>query len=194
MSNVKNITSKILKDAEAGKENILAAAEEEKNKILSKKASAANEIAQEILQKAEADAKSKKERVISSAKLKVRNNKLAAKQEIIEEVFEKSINKLTELSKEQFLNFVKNSILSMNLTGKQTLILNETGLKFVDDSFIDELNKEAKATIALSKTAGNFKGGFILENNGIEINSTYEALVSSLRDELEFEVAKVLFN
>ena len=194
MSNVKNITSKILKDAEAGKENILAAAEEEKNKILSKKASAANEIAQEILQKAEADAKSKKERVISSAKLKVRNNKLAAKQEIIDEVFEKSINKHTELSKEQFLNFVKNSILSMNLTGKQTLILNETGLKFVDDSFIDELNKEAKATIALSKTAGNFKGGFILENNGIEINSTYEALVSSLRDELEFEVAKVLFN
>lgn len=194
MSNVKNITSKILKDAEAGKENILAAAEEEKNKILSKKASAANEISQEILQKAEADAKSKKERVISSAKLKVRNNKLAAKQEIIDEVFEKSINKLTELSKEQFLNFVKNSILSMNLTGKQTLILNETGLKFVDDSFIDELNKEAKATIALSKTAGNFKGGFILENNGIEINSTYEALVSSLRDELEFEVAKVLFN
>lgn len=194
MSNVKNITSKILKDAEAGKENILAAAEEEKNKILSKKASAANEIAQEILQKAEADAKSKKERVISSAKLKVRNNKLAAKQEIIDEVFEKSINKLTELSKQQFLNFVKNSILSMNLTGKQTLILNETGLKFVDDSFIDELNKEAKATIALSKTTGNFKGGFILENNGIEINSTYEALVSSLRDELEFEVAKVLFN
>lgn len=194
MSNVKNVTSKILKDAEAGKENILAAAEEEKNKILSKKASAANEIAQEILQKAEADAKSKKERVISSAKLKVRNNKLAAKQEIIDEVFEKSINKLTELSKEQFLNFVKNSILSMNLTGKQTLILNETGLKFVDDSFIEELNKEAKATIALSKIAGNFKGGFILENNGIEINSTYEALVSSLRDELEFEVAKVLFN
>ena len=194
MSNVKNITSKILKDAEAGKENILAAADKEKNKILSKKASAANEIAQEILQKAEADAKSKKERVISSAKLKVRNNKLAAKQEIIDEVFEKSINKLTELSKEQFLNFVKNSILSMNLTGKQTLILNETGLKFVDDSFINELNKEAKATIALSKTAGNFKGGFILENNGIEINSTYEALVSSLRDELEFEVAKVLFN
>ena len=148
----------------------------------------------EILEKAEVEAKSKKERVISSAKLKVRNNKLAAKQEIIDEVFEKSINKLTELSKEQFLNFVKNSILSMNLTGKQTLILNETGLKFVDDSFIDELNKEAKATIALSKTAGNFKGGFILENNGIEINSTYEALVSSLRDELEFEVAKVLFN
>ena len=150
--------------------------------------------AKEILDKAEVEAKSKKERVISSAKLKVRNNKLAAKQEIIDEVFEKSIDKLTKLSKEEFLNFVKNTISSMNLTGKQTLILNETGLKFVDATFIEELNKKVNAEITLSETAGNFKGGFILENNGIEINSTYEALVSSLRDELEFEVAKVLFS
>ena len=55
-------------------------------------------------------AKSKKERVISSAKLKVRNNKLAAKQEIINEVFEKSIDKLTTLSKEEFLSFLENTI------------------------------------------------------------------------------------
>ena len=194
MSNVKNMTSKILKDAEARKGNILATAEEEKNKILSKKVSSANEIAQEILEKAEVEAKSKKERVISSAKLKVRNNKLAAKQEIIDEVFEKSIDKLTKLSKEDFLTFVKNTISSMNLSGKQTLILNEEGLKFVDAAFIDELNKNVDAQITLGETAGNFKGGFILENNGIEINSTYEALVSSLRDEVEFEVAKGLFN
>lgn len=194
MSNIKNITSKILKDAEARKENILAAAEEEKSKILSKKVSSANEIAQEILDKAEVEAKSKKERVISSAKLKVRNNKLAAKQEIINEVFEKSIDELRKLSKEDFLNFVKNTISSMNLSGKQNLILNEEGLKFVDAAFIEELNKKVDAQIILSETPGSFKGGFILENNGIQINSTYEALVSSLRDELEFEVAKVLFN
>lgn len=194
MSNIKNITSKILKDAEARKENILAAAEEEKSKVLSKKVSSANEIAKEILEKAEVEAKSKKERVISSAKLKVRNNKLAAKQEIINEVFEKSIDKLTTLSKEEFLSFLENTISSMNLTGRQTLILNKEGLKFVDSVFIDKLNKKINAEITLSETAGNFKGGFILENNGIEINSTYEALVSSLRDELEFEVAKVLFN
>lgn len=194
MSNIKNITSKILKDAEAGKENILAAAEEEKSKVLSKKVSSANEIAKEILEKAEVEAKSKKERVISSAKLKVRNNKLAAKQEIINEVFEKSIDKLTTLSKKEFLSFLENTISSMNLTGKQTLVLNKEGLKIVDSAFIDKLNKKINAEITLSETAGNFKGGFILENNGIEINSTYEALVSSLRDELEFEVAKVLFN
>lgn len=194
MSNVNNITSKILKDAEVRKDNILAAAEEEKNKILSKKVNSANEIEKEILDKAETEAKSKKERVVSGAKLKVRNDKLAAKQEIIDEVFESSIEKLTALSKEEFLGFVRDTILSMDFSGKQTLVLNKQGLEFVDQKFVDELNSKVKAEIILSETAGSFKGGFILKNNGIEINNTYEALVSSLRDELEFEVAKVLFN
>lgn len=194
MSNVNNITSKILKDAEVRKDNILAAAEEEKNKILSKKVNSASEIEKEILDKAEIEAKSKKERVISSAKLKVRNDKLAAKQQVIDEIFKSSIEKLVALSKEEFLGFVKDRILSMDIGGKQTLVLNKQGLEFVDQNFIKELNGKIKAEITLSETVGNFKGGFILENNGIEINNTYEALVSSLRDELEFEVAKVLFN
>lgn len=194
MSNVNNITSKILKDAEVRKDNILAAAEEEKNKILSKKVNSANEVEKEILDKAEIEAKSKKERVISSAKLKVRNDKLAAKQQVINEIFESSIDKLVTLSKEEFLGFVRDRILSMDLSGKQTLVLNKDGLKFIDQSFIEDLNGKIKAEIILSETVGNFKGGFVLKNNGIEINNTYEALVSSLRDELEFEVAKVLFN
>lgn len=194
MSNVNNITSKILKDAEVRKDNILAVAEEEKNNILSKKVNSANEVEKEILDKAEIEAKSKKERVISSAKLKVRNDKLAAKQQVINEIFESSIDKLVALSKEEFLGFVRDRILSMDLSGKQTLVLNKDGLKFIDQSFIKELNGKIKAEIILSETVGNFKGGFVLKNNGIEINNTYEALVSSLRDELEFEVAKVLFN
>ncbi|MCF0126958.1 MAG: glycogen/starch synthase, partial [Pseudobutyrivibrio sp.] len=63
-----------------------------------------------------------------------------------------------------------------------------------DDAFLTELNSKIKGELVLSKTIGDFKGGFVLESNGIEINNTYEALVSSLRDDLEFEVAKVLFN
>ena len=199
MSNVKNITSKILKDAEAGKENILAAAEEEKNKILSKKASSANEIAQEILEKAEIEAKSKKERVISGAKLKARNEKLAAKQEVIEEVFSKSVETLCKLNDREFVKFIKDSILSLNIDGDETLILNEDGNKIVSKEVVAEINAELKAKglkgeIKISETIGSFRGGFILEKGGVEINNTFESLVDSLKDQLEFEVAKVLFN
>ena len=51
-----------------------------------------------------------------------------------------------------------------------------------------------KANISLSNETGNFKGGFVLEKDGIEINNTFEALVNSLRDDLSLEVARVLFS
>ena len=199
MSNVKNITSKILKDAEVERDSILAAAEEEKNKIISKRVNNAKELEKEILAKAKLEANSKKERIISSAKLKVRNDKLAEKQSVMNGVFEEAINRLCSISTEEFESFIKRSILSMDIEGDENLILNEEGLKIIGLEFMDELNKALKdkglkGEVRLLKKEGNFKGGFLLDKNGIEINSTYEALIESLRDELEFEVAKVLFN
>lgn len=196
---VNNITSKILRDAEGRKESILATAEEEKNKILSKKVASAKELEKEILEKAEIEAKSKKERVISGAKLKARNEKLAAKQEVIEEVFSKSVETLCKLNDREFVKFIKDSILLLNIDGDETLILNENGNKIVSKEVVAEINAELKAKglkgeIKISETIGSFRGGFILEKGGVEINNTFESLVDSLKDQLEFEVAKVLFN
>ncbi len=196
MSNLNNITSKILRDAEVERDNILALAEEEKNKILAKRTKNAEETKFEVLEKAKVEATSKKERIVSSAKLQVRNDKLTAKQTIIDEVFVKSVEALENLSDEEFITFLKTSIASMNLEGEYNLILNKKGLSLVDNKMVEEINStiESKAKINISEYIRDFKGGFILESNGIEINYTYEALVSSQRDELEFEVAKVLFN
>lgn len=196
MADINNITSKILRDAEERKEAILAEANKEKDKILSKKIAKAKELEKEIIKTAEAEAKRRKEKAISSATLKVRNDKLAAKQEVIAKVFEESIEKLSSIKGDDFLRYIRNSILSLGEIGEQRLILNKEGLEQVDLTFIYELNQALgeKGNIKLSSEVGNFKGGFILESNGIEINNTYEALVNSLRDELEYEVAEVLFN
>lgn len=199
MSNLSNITSKILKDAQEKSENIISTANAEKDSIILKKVNSAKELAAEISKKAEIEAKSRKERIVSAANLKVRNNKLSAKQEIIGDVFKESIDRLCSISKEEFKKFVCDSILSIEVDGDENLILNEVGIKIIDETFIKELNSKLNAkgingNIKLSSKIGEFKGGFILEKNGIEINNTYEALVNSLRDELEFEVAGVLFN
>ena len=191
---VNNITSKILRDAEGRKESILAAAEEEKNKILSKKVASAKELETEILEKAEIEAKSKRERVISGAKLKARNEKLAAKQEVIEEVFSKSVEKLCKLNDREFVKFIKDSILSLDIDGDESLILNNDGQKIVSKEVVEQINTELKAKGLKGETVGSFRGGFVLEKGGVEVNNTFEALVDSLKDELEFEVAQVLFN
>ena len=86
------------------------------------------------------------------------------------------------------------SILNSDITGEQKIILNNNGKKIIDESLLSEINKElgSKASVILSKETRNFKGGFILEKDGIEINNTFEALVNSLKDDLSQEVARVL--
>lgn len=196
MSNLNNLTSKILKDAEDKKAVILSDAEGEKNKILSKKAGEASVEEKTILERAEREAASRKERIISGAELHARNEKLEAKQKVIKEVFETSVKELSNCSADDLKGFVKEVILNTKIEGTQNLILNEAGKKVIDEAFVAEINESlgAKATIKLSDETGKFEGGFILEQNGIEINNTFEALVSSLKDDLSLEVARVLFS
>ena len=196
MSNIKNLTSKIIEDAKDEKEVILSEAEKEKNKILNKKQEEAREAEKVIIEKAEIEAISRKERIISSAKLEARNEKLKAKQEVISEIFEKSIENLCNISAEEFKEFVRLAILNGNIWGEQKIILNAAGKKIIDSKFLSEINEErkSKAIVTLSEETRNIKGGFILEKDGIEINNTFEALVNSLKDDLNREVASVLFN
>lgn len=196
MSNLSNLTSKILKDAEDKKAAILSDAENEKNKILSKKQEEAGVVEKTMLEKAEREAASRKDRIISGAELHARNEKLEAKQKVIKEVFETSVKELSNCSSEDLKGFVKEVILNTEIEGEQNLILNSDGKKVIDEAFVAEINKELgkKAVIKLSDETREFEGGFILEKDGIEINNTFEALVNSLKDDLSLEVARVLFS
>lgn len=199
MANVSNLTSKILKDAEERKEKILAAANEEKAEIISKKNKEAKALEAEMIEKATREAQTRKERVISGAELQARNQKLEAKQTVIDEVFKMSVDSLCALDDSALKTFVKDSILALGVAGDEKLILNDAGKKVIDATLMQEINSALvaegkKGELTISEVTGNFLGGFILEKDGIEINNTFEALVSSLREELEFEVAKELFN
>lgn len=199
MANVSNLTSKILKDAEERKENILAAANKERAEILEKKNREAQKLEAEMIEKATREAQTRKERVISGAELQARNKKLEAKQEVIQEVFKMSVEALCALEDSAYKTFIKDSILALGIAGDEKLILNDAGKKLVDATLLREINealkaKGSKGELTVSDASGSFMGGFILEKDGIEINNTFEALVSSLKEELEFEVAKELFN
>lgn len=199
MNNIKNLTSKITSDAEAKRESILAKANEEKDKILDKKEVEARKLEAEMIAKAEMEAKTRKERIISGAELKVRNEKLEAKQEVISSVFNMSIDSLSKMSDKEIKDFIMNTILNSQIAGDEVVIINEKEKGIITEDFIKEVNTNLSnngriGKLTLAKEVRDFKGGFILEKNGIEINNTFEALVEALRDELEFEVASVLFN
>ncbi|MGG7076780.1 V-type ATP synthase subunit E [Clostridium sardiniense] len=199
MSNVNNLTSKILKDAEERKDSILKAANEEKAKIIAKKEAIAKSEEEVMVEKAKMEAKTRHERIVSSAELKARNEKLAAKQSVIDSVFEQSIEELCKMSDDDMKKFIKDMILSSDIAGDEKIILNEKGKSVLDGTLLVQINSELKSKgkkgeLTISNEVRSFKGGFILEKDGIEINNTFEELVNSSRDDLEFEVANVLFN
>lgn len=198
MSNLKNLTSKILKDAEEKKNSIVNQAKAEGDSIISKNVKKAESMRDEIIEKANLEAEVRKARVISNAKLTVRNNQLQAKQEVIAKVFNKAISDLNNISNGEYSKFVEAALKALNLNGTETIIINEKDKDIINIRVLTDINmaliKRGKKGEVSLRTDGKFESGFILDRNGIQINYTFEALVNSLRSELEFEVTKALFN
>lgn len=198
MSNLNNITSKIIKDAEEKRDEILNAAQVESDSIIAKETKKAKNLEVELIEKAKIEAKARENRVISNARLKVRNNELKAKQYMISKVFEKAVERLNSLSTLEYKEYILRALDSLDLEGTEILIINKKDEDVINNKFLLDLNnklislgKKGKISIL---TNGNFDRGFILDRNGIQINNTFESLVKSLRSELELEVTKVLFN
>lgn len=197
MSNLNNLISKIIDDANEESLKLLEKARLEEKKIIEEKISMAEREKKVILEKAKTEAKTRGERVVSNAVLQVRNMKLDAKQKVLDKAFNLALEELMKLSDEKLLQFIKNDILSLNIDGDEEIIVKE-GNSVITLDFINEINEALKAKgkkgqLKLSSEQRNIKGGYILSKNNIEINNTFEALVMSLRDELEGEVASALF-
>ncbi len=198
MSNLDNLTSKIIKDAEVKKIEILNEATVKTDEIIKKKTEEANKKASSILQKAEMESKTIKERIISKTDLEIRNKKLLAKQQVIEKVFEAAKEKLKAMNAEEFTKFIKNSIMALDIHGDEEIIINPVDRDKLPEKFLAEVNKALISKGKLGNLKFNVKtheidGGFILSKNGIEINNSFDELVNSLKYELEYEVGKILF-
>lgn len=198
MSNIENLTSKIIENAKSTAKDIIDKAKEKENNIISKKVSIAEKERNIILSKAKDESKLKKQRIISNANLQVRDMKLSAKIEVLDKVFNDSIQKLNGMTTSEMINFIRNSILSSEIDGDEEIIIDSRNL-VITPQFVEELNKELKSKgkigkLKLSSENRNIGGGYILAKNGIEINNTFDFLVKSLRDDIESEVAKVLFS
>ena len=199
MGNLEIMTSKILEDSNKKAEEILNSAKEEENKILIEGREKALLKKEEIIKKAIIEAKSKEERIISNANLTVRNNKLRAKQQIVEKVFNRAKEELENMPIENQMSFIKNTITTLPIDGDEEIILSKDLKEDLKDNLIKDINEQLKAvgkrgSITVSKIKRDIKGGFILYKEGIELNCTYEALILSLKDEMESEVIKALFD
>jgi V/A-type H+-transporting ATPase subunit E len=199
MSNLENLSAKIIEDANIKAESILKEAKNNEALMIESKVKSAKELEAQMVEKAKIEASTVTQRIISNAQLTVRNEKLTAMQKMIDKVFAEALEKLLTINDAEYMALVKRYLLLMPIAGDEEIILPGKYSNIVSDEYLSEINITLKGlgkigAIKLSSEARNIKSGFIVLKNGIEINNTFESLVNSLRDELESEIVKELFN
>ena len=198
MSNLENLAAKIIEDANIKAEAILKEAKENEILIVENKRKEAEVIKHQMLEKAKIEAVTVTKRIISNAQLTIRNEKLVAKQKMIDKVFACSLEKLLAMNDKEYLELIKRYLLSMPIVGNEEIILPGKYKSLVSDEYLSEINASLKTTgkigeLKLSSDERDIKSGFIVLKDGIEVNNTFDSLVNSLRDELEPEIVKELF-
>lgn len=182
MGNLENLTGKILKEAQLEADKII---NEGKKLAEEKKASLIKEIEIDrasILKRAENEANLLKERIISSENLKLRDEKLKARGEIIGKVMEMTKEFLQNVSPESFKSFIENNVNPNEVSDDTKVLVSEKYLDIVKGVFP---GKEV--------TVDNKVNGFILDKKGIMENFSFDRLLDFNKEEFEELAANNLF-
>jgi V/A-type H+-transporting ATPase subunit E len=188
-----DIKSKIEADARTESDIILQKAREQVEGILAKSAEqieALDASYAERFKKEEPEILNRREIV---ARLDVNKIDLDAKRELIAMAFDEAVKVLSSMPKEKYLEFVKVLLEKAVETGKEVIYLPEKD-KNITKAWLDVYNQEHKTSLTIAKERVAISGGFILRNEDIDTNCSYDMLVSWIREDLEADVVKRLFS
>lgn len=198
MAGVEKIKEKILQDAEVKTKEILEKARLQAKEIEEKAKQKAALRATEISQKSIHDISEKRRIINSIVELEMRKDILSAKQQSIETVFEKALERMNNLDSVKYEQVVFDMLMNSVETGEEEIVMSEGGKQKLSADFISKANKALEAAgkkgnIKISDETRNISGGFILLGQGVEINNSFEAVTRLYRDEIEPKVAEIFF-
>lgn len=196
---IKDINNKIISDAKIQASKIITQAEDNRNNIIKKGEKEADNVKKVILYKINQEASLKKSKILTEANLEAKKTILLEKQKIMEDVFDKALESITKLNSKDYLNFIKKLILDNIERGDETIFTGSSDKNKICKDFVEEINKELKAKdkkgeLRLSTSYLPIKGGVVIGSGKIRKNISLEFLLKKIREELEIQISKDLFN
>lgn len=126
----------------------------------------------------------------------MRRRQLAYKVKAVDEVIEKTLEKLDTLPTAEYFDILE-KLVSMRIKKESGILyLNERDLKRMPESFkksVAELAKKAGGTVEISDKAADIENGFVLTYGLISENCTFRDIIEAERDSVRDTAAKVLF-
>jgi V/A-type H+-transporting ATPase subunit E len=197
MNSIEKIQERILDEAkEKAKENVDAAIKESKS-ILDSSREVADKRLKDIREKAAIDASNRKQRILAATELDGKKMKLKAKQDMVSSVFTKAVEKIKKKPLEEYREIILGMIVSSSDNEEAEIIFSEEDKKRLGKDFEKTINSAlknaGKAAATVASDTANISGGFILRKGSIEINNSFEAIISMKKDKLSEEIVKILF-
>ena len=193
MDGQQKIIDKILSDATHDAGEMLSEALKKAEALVAAKQSEADAEYDLSVEEARKAGEEVVRRRLTVADLEVKKLLLSAKKQAVDEAFEESLKKLLALPKEEYAALVESMIASAADDG-DVVVISENDKNVLTKAVFDKISAKIGKKLTLSDTFGNFRGGVMLLGKGVDKNLTFESELALLRDEVEPEVAKIMFS
>lgn len=127
------------------------------------------------------------------ANLDVKKLRLGAKQELIGRSFDGALARLCNLAGDKYLAFME-KLLDQAVSSGDEELLAADGEKRIDQAWLDKYNASRGRKLTLAAEKADIKGGFILRKGRSSTNCSLGTLIHWLKDGLESDVVKRLFD
>jgi V/A-type H+-transporting ATPase subunit E len=195
---LEDILQRIRSDSDAACQRILQTAQERADTIREEAEKRSNDNREEILKQAEAKARERRERISTVGALERRKDLLEAKQEGIRAALMLALSSFKEMPTGDYRALLKGMLVSV-ASGTERVIVSPEDHESLDETFFREVNDDLKKTgkpgqLTLSEETRPMSGGAILSQGQVEINLSFDMTLSLIGDDLEPEIARILYS
>lgn len=185
------IIDKILSDANLKGDAIIGEANEKADEIISLAAKQCKDYLYKSKTEIDRLTLEIDERSRSVAELDARKLLLAAKTQVLDSVYAKTLEKLRNLDKEQYSALI--FAMLENAKDGDVVTVSEREKDIVTKESLADFAKKKGISLTLANKFGDFDGGVIISENGVDNNFTLEVEVALLREQTETKIAKEIF-
>ncbi|HHJ3452169.1 TPA: ATPase V [Enterococcus faecium] len=125
--------------------------------------------------------------------VEVRQEKFKAKQEFLRRLFADAVTEMENWDESEQIQFIKNALYSLPLTGKVAFIAGEKSAAYLSQTLLDEWNNELPFMMVLSDETVADQAGFLINDQGVQYNFLFSSLVQDIQGTMSFEIANQLF-
>lgn len=125
--------------------------------------------------------------------VEVRQENLNAKQEFLRRLFADAVTEMENWDESEQIQFIKNALYSLPLTGKVAFIAGEKSAAYLSQTLLDEWNNELPFMMILSDETVADQAGFLINDQGVQYNFLFSSLVQDIQGTMSFEIANQLF-